>query len=314
MNYELQTTNYELQTTNYKLRTKMKLLDGKLIAGQIKEQIKKEVAEMVDRGERAPHIAAVLVGNDPASETYVNNKEKSAKEVGFVPSVYRYPANMKEKELLEAIEFLNDDEDVDGYIVQLPLPKHINEQKVIEAIHPGKDIDGFHPVNLGRMVLGLPGFVPATPFGIMELLKRYNVETEGKHCVVVGRSHTVGTPVSILMSRKTNPGNCTVTLCHSKSENLKEICANADILIVAIGQLEFIKEDMVKEGAVVVDVGMHRIPSTETKSGYRLKGDVKFDEVSKKCSYISPVPGGVGLMTIVSLLMNGLKARRNVKM
>jgi len=292
----------------------MKLLDGKLIAGQIKEQIKKEVAEMVDRGERAPHIAAVLVGNDPASETYVNNKEKSAKEVGFVPSVYRYPANMKEKELLEAIEFLNDDEDVDGYIVQLPLPKHINEQKVIEAIHPGKDIDGFHPVNLGRMVLGLPGFVPATPFGIMELLKRYNVETEGKHCVVVGRSHTVGTPVSILMSRKTNPGNCTVTLCHSKSENLKEICANADILIVAIGQLEFIKEDMVKEGAVVVDVGMHRIPSTETKSGYRLKGDVKFDEVSKKCSYISPVPGGVGLMTIVSLLMNGLKARRNVKM
>jgi methylenetetrahydrofolate dehydrogenase (NADP+) / methenyltetrahydrofolate cyclohydrolase len=289
----------------------MKLLDGKIVAEEIKKQIRKDVAEMVDSGERAPHIAAVLVGNDPASETYVSNKEKSAKEVGFVPSVYRYPKDIKEKELLDVIDFLNKDEDVDGYIVQLPLPKHINENKIIESILPEKDIDGFHPVNIGRMVLGLPGFVPATPFGIVELLRRYKIETEGKHCVVVGRSHTVGTPTSILLSRKTYPGNCTVTLCHSKSINMKQICASADILIVAIGQLEFVTADMVKEGAVVVDVGMHRVPSAETRSGFRLKGDVKFDEVSKKCSYISPVPGGIGLMTVVSLLLNGLQARKN---
>lgn len=289
----------------------MKLLDGKIISEEIKNQLKKEVTEMIDRGERAPHIAAVLVGNDPASETYVSNKEKSAKEVGFVPSVYRYPENIKEKELFDVIDFLNKDEDIDGYIVQLPLPKHINENKIIQSILPEKDIDGFHPVNIGKMVLGLPGFVPATPFGIVELLKRYKIETEGKHCVVVGRSHTVGTPTSILLSRKTYPGNCTVTLCHSKLLNIKEICASADILIVAIGQLEFVTADMVKEGAVVVDVGMHRVPSEETKSGFRLRGDVKFDEVSKKCSYISPVPGGIGLMTVVSLLMNGLQARKN---
>ena len=288
----------------------MKLLDGKVVSDEIKIQIKKEVAAMLERGERAPHIVAVLVGNDPASETYVNNKEKSAREVGFVPTIYRFPEDMKEAELLNTIKFLNEDEEVDGYIVQLPLPKHINENKVIQAISPDKDIDGFHPINIGKMVLGLPCFISATPNGIIELLKRYKIETSGKHCVVVGRSHTVGTPASILLSRKSYPGNCTVTLCHSKSNNLKEICASADILIVAIGQLEFIKGDMVKEGAVVVDVGMHRVPSTETKSGYRLKGDVKFDEVSQKCSYISPVPGGVGLMTIVALLMNGLLARK----
>jgi methylenetetrahydrofolate dehydrogenase (NADP+) / methenyltetrahydrofolate cyclohydrolase len=286
----------------------MKLLDGKVISEEIKGQIKKEVEENLKKGFRAPHIVAVLVGNDPASETYVNNKEKSAKEVGFLPSIYRYPENIKESELLKVVDFLNKDEEVDGYIVQLPLPKHIDESKIIESILPEKDIDGFHPVNIGKLVLSLPGFISATPLGIIELLKRYKIETEGKHCVVVGRSHNVGTPVSILMSRKAYPGNCTVTLCHSKTNNIKEICSKADILIVAIGQLEFITADMVKDGAVVVDVGMHRVPSTETKSGYRLRGDVKFDEVSKKCSYISPVPGGVGLMTIVSLLMNGLKA------
>lgn len=291
----------------------MKLLDGKIISEEIKKQLKKEVAEMVDRGERAPHIAAVLVGNDPASETYVGNKEKSAIEVGFVPSIYRYPEDIKEKELLKVIDFLNKDEEVDGYIVQLPLPKHINENNIIEAILPEKDIDGFHPVNIGKMVLGLPCFLPATPNGIIEILKRYKIETAGKHCVVVGRSHTVGTPTSLLLSRKKYPGNCTVTLCHSKSFHIKQICASADILIVAIGQLEFVTADMVKEGAVVVDVGMHRVPSPETKSGYRLKGDVKFDEVSEKCSYISPVPGGIGLMTVVSLLMNGLQARKNNK-
>lgn len=286
----------------------MKLLDGKVISEEIKGQIKKEVEEKLKKGFRAPHIAAVLVGNDPASETYVNNKEKSAKEVGFVPSIYRYPENIKEADLLKVVDFLNKDDEVDGYIVQLPLPKHIDESKIIEAISPEKDIDGFHPVNIGKMVLSLPGYVSATPLGIVELLKRYKIETEGKHCVVIGRSHNVGTPVSILMSRKTYPGNCSVTLCHSKTNNIKEICLEADILIVAIGQLEFITADMVKKGAVVVDVGMHRVPSTETKSGYRLRGDVKFDEVSKKCSYISPVPGGVGLMTIVSLLMNGFQA------
>ena len=288
----------------------MELIDGKKIAESIRTEIATEVRKMIDKDTKVPHLAAVLVGEDPASQTYVANKEKACKEVGFTSSVYRYEATITEKKLLEAIEFLNNDDEVDGFIVQLPLPKHISPDKIISAIKPEKDVDGFHPVNIGNMVLNLPGHVPATPYGIMQLLKRSNVETEGKHCVVVGRSNIVGTPVSILLSRNNKEANCTVTLCHSKTQNLKDICASADILIAAIGQMEFIKYDMVKSGAVVIDVGMHRIESTETKSGFRLKGDVAFDEVARKCSKITPVPGGVGPMTIVGLLMNTLRAAK----
>ncbi len=289
----------------------MVLLDGKLIADQIKSEIAREVKnDFLDKGINAPHLAAVLVGEDPASQTYVASKEKSCREVGFISSVYKYPDNITEKQLLEVVEFLNADPEIDGFIVQLPLPKHINEQKVIEAIRPSKDVDGFHPVNIGRMVLGLPAYLPATPFGIMTLLERYDVDTEGKHCVVLGRSHIVGTPVSILLSRKGKPGNCTVTLCHSFTPDIASITRQADILIVAIGKQGFVTADMVKKDAVVIDVGMHRVPADDTKSGFRLKGDVKFDEVSKKTSFITPVPGGVGLMTIVSLLQNTLKAAK----
>lgn len=289
----------------------MKLLDGKLISDQIKSEIAKEVKEnFLDKGIPAPHLAAVLVGEDPASQTYVASKERSCREVGFISSVYKYPSDITEEKLLEAVRFLNDDPDIDGFIVQLPLPKHINEQRIIEAILPSKDVDGFHPVNLGRMVLNLPAYLSATPYGIMTLLERYRIETEGKHCVVLGRSHIVGTPISIMMSRKTNPGNCTVTLCHSYTKDIADLARRADILIVAMGKQGFITADMVKENAVVVDVGIHRVPATDTKSGFRLKGDVLFDEVSKKCSYITPVPGGVGLMTVVSLLQNTLKAAK----
>jgi methylenetetrahydrofolate dehydrogenase (NADP+) / methenyltetrahydrofolate cyclohydrolase len=289
----------------------MKLLDGKVTSDKIKDEIAAEVKKMLAAHDRTPHLAAVLVGDDPASQTYVASKERACKEVGFISSLYRYPATISEAELLKAIGFLNNDDDIDGFIVQVPLPKHISAAKILEAIDPAKDVDGFHPINLGKMMLGLPGFLPATPYGIMQLLERYKIETEGKHCVVLGRSNIVGTPVSVLLSRNTNPGNCTVTLCHSKTHNLKEICLQADILIAAIGKPEFITADMVKKGAVVIDVGIHRIEDATTKSGYRLKGDVKFDEVSAKCSYISPVPGGVGLMTIVGLLMNTLQAAKN---
>jgi methylenetetrahydrofolate dehydrogenase (NADP+) / methenyltetrahydrofolate cyclohydrolase len=288
----------------------MQLIDGKLISGNMKEEIAAEAKKMLDKTGRTPHLAAVLVGEDPASQTYVSSKERSCKEVGFISSIYKYSASISESELLKAIDFLNKDEDVDGFIVQLPLPAHISSQKVIEAIDPAKDVDGFHPVNLGRMMLGLPCFLPATPFGIMQLIERYNIETEGKNCVVLGRSNIVGTPMSMLLSRNTNPGNCTVTLCHSKTKNLKEICKQADILIAAIGKKEFVTADMVKNGAVVVDVGMHRIDDLTKKSGFRLTGDVKFDEVAGKCSYITPVPGGVGLMTIIGLLLNTLKAAK----
>jgi methylenetetrahydrofolate dehydrogenase (NADP+)/methenyltetrahydrofolate cyclohydrolase len=250
------------------------------------------------------------VGDDPASQTYVASKEKSCREVGFTSSVYRYPENISEKQLLEAVDFLNADPEVDGFIVQLPLPRHINEQRIIERIRPSKDVDGFHPVNLGRMVLNLPCFVSATPSGIMTLLDRYGIETEGKYCVVLGRSHIVGTPISILLSRKGKPGNCTVTLCHSYTKNIAEITRQADILVVAMGKLGSVTADMVKKGAVVIDVGIHRVPADDTKSGFRLKGDVLFDEVAGKCSYITPVPGGVGLMTIVALLQNTLKAAK----
>lgn len=288
----------------------MELIDGKKIAAEIKKEISEQVKVMIDADERPPHLVAILVGNDPASETYVAGKGKACKEVGFDSSTYKLESHVEERELLETVEFLNNDPEIDGFIVQLPLPDHIDEGKVIQAIKPEKDVDGFHPVNVGRMTIGLPAYISATPNGIIELLKRSGIETEGKNCVVLGRSNIVGRPVSILLSRTTDPGNATVTVCHSRTKNLKEITSKADILIVAIGKPEFITADMVKEGAVVIDVGIHRVESSETKSGFRLKGDVKFDEVSPKCSYITPVPGGVGPMTIVSLLMNTLKARK----
>jgi methylenetetrahydrofolate dehydrogenase (NADP+)/methenyltetrahydrofolate cyclohydrolase len=286
----------------------MKLIDGKEIAKQIKEELKKEIAAIIDNDERAPHLAAILVGDDPASQTYVASKEKACHDIGFTSSVYRLPENVSEKELLKTIHFLNIDDEVDGYIVQLPLPPHISVNNVLESISPAKDVDGFHPVNAGKLMMGIPAFVPATPYGIMQLIERYNIETEGKHCVVLGRSNIVGTPMALLMSRKGRPGNATVTICHSKTQNLKEICQSADILIAAIGQPGFVKGDMVKNGAVVIDVGIHRIPDPETEKGYYITGDVDFNEVSKKTSYITPVPGGVGSMTIVALLMNTFKA------
>jgi methylenetetrahydrofolate dehydrogenase (NADP+)/methenyltetrahydrofolate cyclohydrolase len=289
----------------------MQLLDGKLLADQIKAEIAKEIKkDFLNKGKNPPHLAAVLVGEDPASQTYVTSKEKDCKEVGFVSSIYKYPSGISEEKLLEAVDFLNKDDEIDGFIVQLPLPAHINTTRIIENIDPTKDVDGFHPVNIGRMALNLPAFLPATPFGIITLLERYKIETQGKNCVVLGRSHIVGSPVSILLSRKGNPGNCTVTLCHSLTPNISEITSKADILIVAMGILGFVSAGMVKKGAVVVDVGIHRIAAADTKSGFRLKGDVKFDEVSKKCSYITPVPGGVGPMTRVSLLLNTLKAAK----
>ncbi|NOX47432.1 MAG: bifunctional methylenetetrahydrofolate dehydrogenase/methenyltetrahydrofolate cyclohydrolase FolD [Chlorobi bacterium] len=289
----------------------MKLIDGKKTSQEIKKEIATEVAKMIDNEDRSPHLVAILVGDDPASQTYVKNKEKSCSEVGIVSSIYNYPADVTEKELLESIDFINKDDGVDGLIVQLPLPDHISAKKIIESIDPKKDVDGFHPLNVGKMALGLPSFLPATPFGILQLLERYKIETEGKKCVVLGRSHIVGSPMSILLSRKAYPGNCTVTVCHSRTENLKEITKEADILIVAMGQAQMVKADMVKKGAVVIDVGIHRIPSDKTKSGFRLVGDVDFDEVATKASFITPVPGGVGPMTIVSLLKNTLLSAQN---
>jgi methylenetetrahydrofolate dehydrogenase (NADP+)/methenyltetrahydrofolate cyclohydrolase len=285
----------------------MELIDGKKIAEEIKREIARKAAEIIDAEQTPPHLAAILVGNDPASETYIASKEKACRAVGFTSSVYRYPAEISEQQLLEAVDFLNNDEEVHGFIVQLPLPRHIDANKVIERINPAKDVDGFHPVNVGRLALGLPSYVPATPAGIVLLLEKYGIETEGKHCVVLGRSNIVGTPVSLLMSRKAVPGNCTVTLCHSKTTNLAEITRQADILIAAIGQPGFVTGDMVKEGVVVVDVGIHRIEDNSEK-GYHITGDVDFRSVAPKSSYITPVPGGVGLMTIVSLLLNTLKA------
>lgn len=289
----------------------MKLIDGKKIAADIKAKIAIEVGKMIDDDIRAPHLVAVLVGEDPASETYVASKEKACKSVGMMSSVYRYPSKTSQKELLDIVSFLNNDPEVDGFIIQLPLPDHIDENTIIEAIDPKKDVDGFHPMNVGRMVLNLPAYLPATPFGIMQMLEHSGIETSGKNVVVVGRSNIVGTPVSILMSRKAKNANATVTLCHSRTENLKEVCAKADILIAAIGIPEFIKADMVKDGAVIVDVGIHRVKSDKTKSGFKLIGDVAFEEVSKKASHITPVPGGVGPMTIVSLIQNTLKASKN---
>ena len=282
----------------------MILIDGNKVAAEMKQEIAEEVKQIIANGGKAPHLAAILVGHDGGSETYVAYKIKDCEAVGFKSSLIRFEDDVTEKELLSKIEELNNDDDLDGFIVQLPLPKHISEQKVIEAINPKKDVDGFHPANVGRMVIGLPSYVSATPFGIVELLKRYKIETNGKNCVIVGRSNIVGRPLSVLMSQKSV--NATVTVAHSRTENLEEVCRNADILIAAIGVPEFVKGNMVKEGAVVIDVGTTRVKSDLTKSGWKLKGDVLFEEVAEKCSYITPVPGGVGPMTRVSLLQNTL--------
>ena len=288
----------------------MKLIDGKVIAEQVKAEIAEEVKGMIAAGKKRPHLAVIIVGHDGGSETYVASKVKSCEQVGFKSTKITYENDVTEAELLSKIDELNKDEDVDGFIVQLPLPKHISEQKVIEAIDYRKDVDGFHPVNIGRMSIGMPCFVSATPAGIIELLKRYEIETSGKHCVVIGRSNIVGKPIASLMMQKSAPGDATVTVCHSRTKNLKEFTRQADIIIAALGQPEFLTADMVKDGVVIIDVGTTRVPSTETKSGFRLKGDVKFDEVAPKSSFITPVPGGVGLMTIVSLLKNTLLAAK----
>jgi len=288
----------------------MKLIDGKVVAENLKAKIKVQVDELINN-DIHPHLAAILVGDDGASQTYVTAKEKACAEVGILSTLYKFNDDITEEELLNTIEFINNDPEVHGMIVQLPLPAHISVDKVMAAISPEKDVDGFHAVNVGRMALGLPSYLPATPNGVIELLKYYKIETEGKHCVVLGRSSIVGLPVSIMMGQKKYPGNATVTLCHSKTKNLKEITLLADILIVAIGHPEFLKADMVKAGAVVIDVGIHRIPDAHKKSGFRLVGDVAFLEVSEKCSYITPVPGGVGPMTIVSLLTNTLKSAKS---
>lgn len=288
----------------------MELIDGKKISNEIKEEIAREVEQIRARGGKIPHLAAVLVGHDGGSETYVANKVKSCEQVGFGSTLIRYEEDVTEAELLKKVDELNRNDDIDGFIVQLPLPKHISENKIIEAINPEKDVDGFHPVNVGRMTIGLSAFVSATPAGIIELIKRYNIETSGKHCVVIGRSNIVGRPVSILLSQKAKGANATVTVCHSRTENLKEICLKADIIIAALGIPGFLKADMVKEGAVVIDVGTTRVKSDKTKSGWKLKGDVDFESVSPKCTFITPVPGGVGPMTIVSLLQNTLKSSK----
>lgn len=286
----------------------MKLIDGKTIADQIKKEIAQEVIQIKATGGKTPHLAAVLVGHDGGSETYVANKVRSCEEVGYKSTLIRYENEVTEEELLACVDRLNNDTDIDGFIVQLPLPSHISEEKVIESIDYRKDVDGFSPVNVGRMSLGMPSFLSATPAGIVELLKRYEIETRGKHCVILGRSNIVGKPVSMLMMQKGYPGDCTVTVCHSRTQNIKEICLQADIIIAALGVPDFLKGDMVKEGVVVIDVGTTRVPNSSTKSGFKLTGDVVFNEVSPKCSFITPVPGGVGPMTIVSLLRNTLLA------
>lgn len=293
----------------------MKIIDGKEISKKIKGEIIKEVEEMLNKGLKPPHLAAILVGEDGASQTYVANKEKSCKEVGFTSSIYRFPSSISEEELLKSIEFMNKDEDIDGLILQLPLPKHICEDKVIQTITPEKDVDGFHPKNIGKMVLGHERYLPATPAGILEMLSHAKIETEGKECVVLGRSNIVGRPMSILMSRDSGPGNCTVTVCHTKTKNLKEICKRADILIIAIGRPEKIDESYIKKGASIIDVGIHRIEDKSKKSGFKLVGDLNYESAAKVAGAISPVPGGVGPMTIVALLQNTLKAakRKNQK-
>jgi methylenetetrahydrofolate dehydrogenase (NADP+) / methenyltetrahydrofolate cyclohydrolase len=286
----------------------MQLLDGKLLSDTIKLEIKEEVEQLILRGEKRPHLAAVLIGNNPASDAYVGNKIRSCEQVGFKSTLIKRDTTVSQAELIDIVQDLNGEKDIDGFIVQLPLPKHIDENAITLAIDPKKDVDGFHPINFGRMAQGLPAYLPATPFGILEIIRRYGIETSGKKCVIVGRSNIVGTPLSILLSRKGI--DCTVTLAHSRTQNLEAVCREADILVAAIGVAHFIKEDMVKDGAVVIDVGMNRIDDVTKKSGSRLVGDVDFENVAPKCRYITPVPGGVGQMTVVSLLLNTLKAAK----
>ncbi|WP_411275254.1 bifunctional 5,10-methylenetetrahydrofolate dehydrogenase/5,10-methenyltetrahydrofolate cyclohydrolase [Daejeonella sp.] len=288
----------------------MQLLDGKFVSEKLKLEIAEEAAQLLHKSGRKPHLVAILVGHDGGSETYIASKIKNCEKVGFNSTLFRYESDISEAELLKKIEEINRDPETDGILVQLPLPKHISADKVTEHISPEKDVDGFHPVNLGRMQRSLPSFLPATPYGILLMLAEYNIETAGKHCVIVGRSNIVGSPMSILMARNTNPGNCTVTICHSKTPDIKKFTLDADILIVAIGKKNFITADMVKEGSIVIDVGMNRETSSETKSGYKLYGDVDFEHVAPKTSWITPVPGGVGLMTIVGLLKNTLASAK----
>ncbi|MFD2936228.1 bifunctional 5,10-methylenetetrahydrofolate dehydrogenase/5,10-methenyltetrahydrofolate cyclohydrolase [Spirosoma flavum] len=288
----------------------MQLLDGKLLSTQIKLEIAAEVAQIREQGGKIPHLVAILVGNKGASETYVASKMKNCEEVGMHSTLIRFDLSVSEAELLDKVREVNENPDMDGLIVQLPLPDHISADKVMETINPAKDVDGFHPINIGRMAKGLPAYISATPQGVLEMIKRYDIKTAGKHCVVVGRSQIVGLPMSILMQRNTYPGNCTVTITHSRTQNLAEICRSADILVAALGKPEFVTADMVKPGAVVIDVGLERVPDASKKSGFALKGDVKFDEVAPKTSFITPVPGGVGLMTICSLMQNTLIAAR----
>jgi len=289
----------------------MQILDGKTVSQTVKNNIREKTLAFIKSGNKTPHLAAILVGSNGASETYVASKVKNCEEVGFKSSLLRFDENIAETELTAAIEKLNADDDVDGILVQLPLPKQINEDKIINLINPGKDVDGFHPVSIGKMVQGSPTFIPATPYGILLMLEHYHIETSGKHAVVIGRSNIVGRPISILLSRNTYPGNCTVTVCHSRTTNLKDICLQADIIVAALGIPEFLKADMVKENAVVIDVGITRVADATKRSGFAIKGDVDFANVAPKCSYITPVPGGVGLMTIAALLMNTFTACEN---
>ena len=288
----------------------MILLDGKKVALDVRKEISDRVSILLKNGYKRPHLAAILVGSDGASQTYVNAKVKACKEVNFQSTLLRLNENITESDLLTEVERINNDSSIDGLIVQLPLPDHIDEKKVTQSISPSKDVDGFHPVNIGKMVLNLPSYVPATPAGIIEILRRYNINCSGKHCVVIGRSHIVGSPMSILMAKNSNPGNCTVTIVHSKTKRLHEITKMADILIVAIGKKNFVTDDMVKDGVCIIDVGINRVKSDKTKSGWKLVGDVDFDAVKNKCSYITPVPGGVGPMTIAMLLNNTLNSAK----
>ena len=286
----------------------MEILNGKIVSQHIKDELKSTVGKLILEGKRAPHLAAILIGNNGASETYVASKIKNCEEIGFKSTLIRLNENVAEQELIVAVNQLNENDLVDGILVQLPLPPHFDEQKIINLINPNKDVDGFSPVSIGKMVLGMPTFIPATPYGIMLMLEHYNIETSGKHAVIIGRSNIVGRPISILLSQGSKYGNCTVTVCHSRTKNIKEICLTADIIVAAIGIPEFVKSDMVKDGAVVIDVGITRVKDETKKSGFSIKGDVDFDAVSPKCSFISPVPGGVGLMTIAALLKNTLNA------
>lgn len=288
----------------------MQILDGVAVSAHIKAQIKEETAQLVAAGHKRPHLAAILVGNNPASEAYVGNKVKTCDELGFDSTLLRFDTDITEAKLIEEIKKLNADDNIDGILVQLPLPKHISDDAAINTIDPAKDVDGFHPITQGKMVLGQPSFLPATPYGILLMLKHYKIDTTGMHCVVIGRSNIVGMPMSILMARNSNPGNATVTICHSKTKNLKEICLQADIVVAAIGRPRYVTADMVKEGAIVIDVGINRIDDATKKSGSRLVGDVDFDNVAPKCSYITPVPKGVGLMTICGLMKNTLEAAK----